>query len=135
MPSTSAGTDASNVKNEIDTGLSDSDIEGTASDEGVLDLVERDIDREYGSNPGFDDDQHRQDFEAALAALRIATGNAPDAQDRTAEKITTGRTSRTYEESFVDTLRQRVRRRDPGSAFGHGSAVIRRDSRHTTDTT
>lgn len=126
---TTAGTTPADVHVEIDTQLEDSDIND------MLDLVERDIDREYGSNPGFDDDQHRKDFEAALAALRIAEGNAPDAQDRTAEKVSTGRTSRTYEASTVATLRQRVRRRDPGSAFGHGALVRRDTDRHVTSGT
>lgn len=126
---TTVGTSPTEVNREIDTDLSDSDIND------VLDAVERDIDREYGPTPGFVDDQHRTDFEAALAALRIAEGNAPDAQDRTASDVQTGRTSVVYESSTVATLRQRVRRRDPGTAFGHSSSVVRRDHRHTTTTT
>jgi hypothetical protein len=56
---TAAGTSPTEVKVEIDTGLSDADINS------VLDRVERDIDREY-ANPGFADTQHRVDFEAVL---------------------------------------------------------------------
>lgn len=124
---TTAGTSPTEVKNEIDTALVDADINS------VLDLVERDIDREYAS-PGFDDTQHRVDFEAALAALRIAEGNAPDAQSRTAGEVGSGRTSVTYEGDTVQSLRQRVRRRDPGSAFGHGSSIRRDSDRKVTST-
>lgn len=127
MPTT-AGTSPTEVKKEIDTGLSDSDIND------VLDLTERDIDREYGSSPGFDDTQHRIDFEAALAALRIAEGNAPDAQDRTASTVQSGRTSQTYEASTVATLRQRVRRRDPKDAFGYDNMVHRDAARYSGST-
>jgi hypothetical protein len=125
---TTANTGPSQVRNELDTELSDSDIDD------MLDLVERDIDREYGANPGFDTTQHRQDFEAVLAALRIAEGNAPDAQDRTAEEVQTGGSSVTYEASVVARLRKTVRRRDPGSAFGYSSGLIRNSSRHSTTT-
>jgi len=118
----------SDVKSEIDTGLSDSDISE------VLDLVERDIDRQYGTTPGFDDSQHRGDFEAALAALRIAEANAPDAQDRSESEVQTGRTSISYESSVVDALRQRVRRRDAGNAFGTSGGVIRDGDRYVTST-
>jgi len=127
MP-TNAGTSPTDVKNELDTDVPDSDI----SD--VLDLVERDIDRTY-INPGFASSQHRIDFEAALAALRIAEGNAPDAQDRTASEVSTGRSSVTYEASTVATLRQRVRRRDPANAFGHSSMLTRDSDRYVTSGT
>lgn len=127
---TTIGTTPTDVNKEIDTDLSDSDV----SD--VLDLVERDINREYSSGSGdFDDDQHRKDFEAALAALRIAEANAPDAQDRTAERVSTGRSAVTYEASVVDALRQRVRRRDPKSTFGRGTSVIRDTDRYATSGT
>jgi len=118
----------SDVRVEIDTGLSDPDIGD------VLALVERDIDREYGSSPGFSDDQHRRDFEAALAALRIAQGNAADAQDRTASELSTGRTRVTYEASTVSRLQQAVRRRDPGDVFGHSATVTRNTDRHVSST-
>lgn len=120
---TTAGTSATEVRVEIDTSLADSDI----SD--ILDVVEREIDREYGSTPGFDSTQHRIDFEAALAALRIAEG-----RDRRAESAQSGRTSTTYEAAEIDALRKRVRRNDPGSAFGTAGSIIRRDDRHTTTT-
>jgi hypothetical protein len=110
------------VRVEIDTTLSDGDI----SD--VLDRVARDIDREYDA-PGFDDTQHRQDFEAVLAALRIASG-----RDRRAEEVTSGRTSQTYETSEVKELRNRVRRLDPGDVFGRPSSTIRDSGRHVSTT-
>lgn len=125
---TTVGTSPAEVKNEIDTDLSDSDINS------ILDLVERDIDRTYTS-PDFDDDQHRIDFEAVLAALRIAEGNAPDAQDRSATEVGSGQTDVVYEESFIASLRQRVRRRDPQSSFGYSSAVRRDSDRYVTSGT
>lgn len=120
----------SDVRAEIDIDSSDIDI----SD--VLSRVERDVDRAYSlGESDFDSPQHRIDFEAALAALRIAEGNAPDAQDQTAEKISSGRTSVTYEASTVATLRQRVRRRDPGDEFGTSASVRRDTDRYTTSAT
>lgn len=91
----------SDVQNELDTTLSDPDIAA------VLGRVERDVDRE--DSPPADGTDDRQDLEAVLAALRIATGNAPDATDRTASEAQSGRTSRTYEASTVAALRQRAR--------------------------
>lgn len=132
MP-TSAGTDPDDVRQEIDTDLSDAEIEGSGGDGGILARVERDVDREY-PNTSFQSTQHRVDFEAALAALRIAEGNAPDAQDRTARQVSTGSSSVTYEESIVQTLRKRVRRRDPGTAFGSSASIRRDGSRHSTTT-
>lgn len=120
---TSAGTDATAVRVEIDTVLDDPDI----SD--LLDRVEREIDRAYDS-PGFDNSQHRQDFEAALAALRIAEG-----RDRRADQAQTGRTSTTYEAAEIDQLRKRVRRDDPGDAFGRPGGVIRDSARYVTSAT
>lgn len=124
MPTASA----SDVRVEIDTKLSDVEIEGDSTTEGILDVVERDIDREYDSAV-FEDSQHRQDFEAVLGALRIATG-----RDRRADAVSSGRTSTEYETSAVAGLRSRVRRLDPGSEFGHPSSVIRTD-RHVSSTT
>lgn len=126
---TDAGTDPDDVRKEIDTALSDADIND------VLDLVERDVDREYADGTGpFDDSQHRLDFEAALAAYRIATANAPDDQDRAASEVGTGRTSVTYEVGVVESLRQRVQRRDPQGAFGQATSVRRDSNRHVTVT-
>jgi len=117
------------VQAEIDTGLEPRAIAT------LLNRVARDIDREYdGAGVTFDDTQHRADFEAALAALRIAEGNAPDAEDRTASEVSTGRSSVTYEASVVQTLRQRVRRRDPGTVFGRSSRIIRDADRHISTT-
>lgn len=126
---TSAGTTADNVRNETNTQLTDVEIEGDASNEGVLDLVEREIDRAYPSSPGFSNTQHRVDFEAALAALRIAEG-----LDRRGLSVGSGRTSTEYETQEVANLRKRVRRRDPGSEFGHSGHVVVDDGRHTTTT-
>jgi hypothetical protein len=129
MP-TGIGTSATDVRVEIDTDLSDLDIAD------VLDRAERDINRAYSSGTGdFADSDHRIDFEAALAALRIAEGNAPDAESRTAEEVSSGPTSVTYEASVVQTLRQRVRRRDPGSEFGMPTSVRRDTDRYVTSAT
>jgi hypothetical protein len=122
---TSAGTTPSDVRVELDTDLSSTDIAD------VLTRVERDITLEYtAGTTSFDGREHRIDLEAALAALRIAAGNAPDAESRTAEEVATGRTSVTYEASVVETLRQRVRLRDPGDVFGTSANVRRDTDRH-----
>jgi len=127
---TTVGTMPTDVHFEIDTSLSDPDI----SD--VLSRVERDITRAYSSGTGdFDGTQHRVDLEAALTALRIAEGNAPDAESRTAAEVSSGRTSVTYDASTVDALRQRVRRRDPGSEFGTPANVQRDTDRYVTSAT
>jgi hypothetical protein len=130
---TSAGTTASDVRVEIDTHLADSDIEGTegdSNDTGILGRVEREIDREYASGDVlFEDDQHRQDLEAVLAALRIAEG-----RDRRGESVASGRSRTKYETSEISNLRKRVRRADPGDAFGRSSRVIRESNRNVTST-
>lgn len=120
MP-TNAGTSATEVRVEIDTHLDDSDI----SD--ILDRVEREIDRAYGSNPGFADNQHRVDFEAALAALRIAEG-----RDRRADEATSGRATTSYEAQEIKQLRKRVRRDDPGDEFGFAGGLRVDDGRTIT---
>jgi hypothetical protein len=124
MP-TDAGTEPSNVRLELDTNLSDTEISN------LLDRVARDIDREYDedSDVTFDDDQHRVDFEASLTALRIAEG-----RDRRAETSQSGRTSVTYETRTVDALRKHVRNLDPGEEFGYSGAVVRDTSRHVSTT-
>jgi hypothetical protein len=130
---TSAGTAASDVRVEIDTVLSDADIEGAENDPddtGILGRIEREITREYDSTSvTFTDDQHRQDLEAALAALRIAEG-----RDRRGESVSSGRTSTEYETAEIQNLRKRVRRADPGEAFGRSSRVTRDTSRHIVTT-
>lgn len=120
---TAAGTTPADVHVEIDTHLDSPDISA------LLDRVEREIDRAYGPTPGFVDTDHRRDFEAALAALRIAEG-----WDRRAEEAASGRSSTTYEESEIAQLRKRVRRDDPGNAFGYAGHIRRDDDRHTTTT-
>lgn len=89
---------ASDVRVEIDTTLDDSDITT------IIKRVNRDIKREMDSPPASSTDK-RQDLESTLAALFIATS-----RDRTAEEVSTGRTSKTYEESTVDQLRNRAKR-------------------------
>ncbi|WP_137288631.1 hypothetical protein [Natronorubrum halophilum] len=126
---TSAGTSADDVRVEINTILDDADIEGEQENPdstGLLGRVERDIDRKYDDTDiTFEDEQHRQDFEATLAALRIAEG-----LDRRAESVQSGRSSRTYETAEIDNIRQRVRSLDPGDEFGKPSSVIWDSDRH-----
>lgn len=130
MP-TSAGTEPNDVRVEIDTDLTDSEIYDTSGDDdGVLNRVEREIDRAYNNTSvTFQSTQHRQDFEAALAALRIAEG-----RDRRAENVSSGSSSVTYETREVENLRKRVRRDDPGSQFGRSATVVRDDGRHVSTT-
>lgn len=115
---TNAGTSATDVRVEIDTKLTDSDI----SD--ILSRIEREINRQY-PDPDFVDNQHRKDFEAVLTALRIASG-----RDRRGESVSSGRTETTYETSEIANLRGRVRRLDPGDEFGYSSSIIRDTNRH-----
>lgn len=107
---------------EIDTHLQDSEVSK------ILSRIEREWKREYESSD-FDDTQHIQDFEAVLAALRIAEG-----RDRRAEEVQSGRTSQTYEASEIANLRKRLRRIDPGGKFGHAGSVVVDDGRYTTTT-
>jgi len=115
-----ADTDA--VRVEIDTYLKDLEISH------VLDRVEREWQREYDSSV-FEDTAHIQDFEATLAALRIAEG-----RDRRASDAQSGRTRQTYETAEIDNLRKRLRRLDPGDKFGHDGSVVRDTDRHVTNT-
>lgn len=121
---------ASDVRLEIDTVLEDAEIQGASDDpddDGLLGRIEREIDREYADDPDvtFEDTQHRADFEAVLTALRIAEG-----LDRRAEEAQTGRSSRSYETSEIANLRKRVRRLDPGDAFGYAGSTVRDTGRH-----
>lgn len=121
---------ADDVRVEIDTGLSDAEIEGDSNDpddDGIIGRVERDWKREYDSGD-FDDTQHIQDFEATLTALRIAEG-----RDRRAESEDRESASIDYETNEVENLRQRVRLLDPGDAFGLGT-VTRDTNRHVDST-
>jgi hypothetical protein len=107
---------ASDVRIEIDTHLSDTEIEGDSTDDtstGILGRVERDIEREMDSPPAAGTDD-RRDLEAVLAAIHIAT-----TRDRADSQTKSGRTSVTYEESLIDQLRSRARRLDaPDSLLG-----------------
>lgn len=112
----------SDIRVEIDTGLDDSGISA------ILDRVEREIDRAY-DNPDFVDTDHRRDFEATLAALRIAEG-----RDRRAAEASTGGVSTNYEIDEITQLRKRVRRDDPGDEFGHAGSIRQRDGRNISTT-
>jgi len=114
----------SDVRVDIETHLDDSDI--TA----IISRTAREIDRAYeDTDVTFADTQHRQDFEAALAALRIAEG-----RDRRASDVSTGGTSETYETAEIDNLRKRVRRDDPGDQFGRSGKVVRDTGRFSATT-
>lgn len=110
------------VRVEIDTGLDDPGISN------ILQRVEREWKREYSSSD-FDDTQHIQDFEATLAALRIAEG-----RDRRASQESRDSASITFETKEIENLRKRVRRADPGDEFGRTSTVVRDSDRYTTAT-
>jgi hypothetical protein len=89
---------ASEVRIEIDTTLGDTEINN------IISRVERDIEREMDSPPSSGTDK-RKDLEAVVAALFIA-----ETRDRSASKVQTGRTSKTYEQSQIDKLRGRAKR-------------------------
>lgn len=93
MPTASA----SDVRVEIETYLDDADIAP------IIARVDRDIGREL-SDPPADGTDDRKDLEAVLAALFIATS-----RDRAESKVSTGRTSATYEQSMIDQLRARAK--------------------------
>lgn len=109
---------ADDVRVEIETRLSDSDIAD------ILGRVARDWQREYESS-AFDDAQHIADFEATLTALRIATGRDP-----TTSSESLGNRSKEYDADRVKELRIRVRRLDPGDAFGQ-AAIVRDSNRYS----
>lgn len=108
------------VRLDIDTQLDDPEITS------LIERVSREIDREYEDDPSvtFDDAQHRSDFEAVLTAHRIAGG-----RDRRSESVATGRSQVTYETSEINSLRERVRRLDPGDVFGYPGNIIRDSGR------
>lgn len=106
-------TPADDVRLEIDTGLDDPEIES------LVDREERRINRTYDADD-FQDDQHRADLEALLAAIRIATSH-----DRAEDSITTGRTSIEYGNDLLADLRRRARRLEPGDELVGGG--VRRD--------
>lgn len=104
---TTAGTAASDVRVEIETELTDSEIDD------ILGRVERDIDREYSTGTDdFDSTQHRVDFEAAVAAYRIGTGRDPRMQRESVGNVTLD-----TDGSPVAALKRRVTLLDPGGAF------------------
>lgn len=109
--------DADAVRVELDTDLDDADIED------VLARASRDVDREYSADD-FADTAHRRDFEAVLAAFRIASG-----RDRRLQKQSLGDASQTFEASEVAYLRSQVRKLDPGTEFSTGG--VTRDTDRT----
>lgn len=114
------------VRVEIDTDLEDTAIQD------ILHRVERDVNRAYdGSDITFADAQHRADFEAVLAALRIATG-----RDRRKASVSRGDVSWKYraKADSIARLQGAVARLDPGDAFATPGAV-RRDTDRTVRST
>lgn len=108
---------AGDVRVELDTSLGREDIHD------VLDRSARMIYRHYAADD-FVDDDHRRDFEAAVTALRIASG-----RDRKLERTSLGSATKEYETAVIDGLRARVRRLDPGQLFSAGG-VRRRTGRY-----
>lgn len=88
----------SDVRVELNTSLDDSKITE------IIERVSREIERELAEPPdqGTDD---RQDLEATLAALFIATSH-----DRAEESTQSGRSSVSYEQSMIDELKARAKR-------------------------
>jgi len=89
---------ADDVYLEIDTYL------GKQKVSKIIDRVSRDLERELEEPPAADTDK-RQDLEAVLAALFIATTH-----DRAEESVQSGRTSVSYEQSLINELRSRAKR-------------------------
>jgi len=90
------------VKIEINTNLSDEDIEA------ILGRVARDNDRVNDAESM--DDALRTDLEAAMAAYHIATQ-----RERATTRKSLGNASKTYDASIVDRLEDRVVRLDPSN--------------------
>lgn len=101
---------ASDVRIEIDTDLSDSEITS------LIERTVRDIEREYDTSSVYEDTDHQRDFEATLTALRIASG-----RDRRARSESVGSLRVDYEGDEIDALKTRVSRLDPGDAFTPGT--------------
>lgn len=102
MPTASA----SDVRQEYDTYLSDTEIEGDSTDsddDGILGRIERDINREMTDPPDENTDD-RKDLEAVLAALFIA-----ETRDRPGRRVQSGRSSVGYEADLIPSLRSRAR--------------------------
>lgn len=95
---------ADDVRIEIETHLTDTQIEGSNGNGGILARVERDLKRELDSPPAADTDK-RRDLEAVLAAHHIAT-----TRDRAESSAQSGRTSVSYEESMIEELKARAKR-------------------------
>lgn len=122
MP-TPAATDYE-VRREIDTGLSDDDLFD------ILERVARDIERQYVDTDDpdapqtiddvFDNAGHRVDFEAVLAAYRIATGRDRRALTESSETFRV-----TYETTTVAGLSRQLQLLDPGDAFSPSGGVRR----------
>lgn len=104
------------------TNLVDADLQGTEI-QPWLDLSERDVSRAY-SDGVFNGESHRDDFVAALTALRIISS-----LDRRPERVSVGTSTVSFDSSEPNFLRGVVRQLDPGSSFSPGG-VSRDDSRN-----
>jgi hypothetical protein len=104
----------SDVANLIDT-----DVDGLTI-QPWLDLSERDVSRAYSSSV-FDGESHRDDFVAALTALRIISG-----LDRRPDRVSVAGSTISFDSSEQNFLKGVVRQLDPGSSFSPGG--VSRDS-------
>jgi hypothetical protein len=89
----------------------------------ILDRAARDIARRY-ENDDFEDDAHRADLEATLAAIRL-TGS----YQRHVSSQSLGNASVSYAEGQVTRLREQLRSLDPRDEFSMGG-VRRQSDRH-----
>lgn len=85
------------VRVEIETYLDDPDIRN------IIERVDREITRSMDTPPDEGTDE-RRDLESVLSALFIA-----ETRDRAESSSQTGRTSVTYEDSLLESLRSRAR--------------------------
>lgn len=131
MPTTPSLAQPDDVRLELDTDLDDDDLTK------IIARVTRAIERAYvdeeadddGEPPFpdiddvFHDDDHRIEFEAVVAAHRIATG-----RDRQA-RVEAGDTFRVeYEANAAAALAARVADLDPGEAFRPTGQTIHHDA-------
>lgn len=111
--------DPSDVRVEIKTSLTNDEIEA------VLDRVGRDVDRAYTTDD-FEDDQHRIDLEAVIAAIRIAKG-----RDRRKSSESIGSRNVEWVGTGIGAAIARRDRLDPGDEFSSTSRVIRDTDRNS----
>jgi hypothetical protein len=102
----------------IDTTLSDDDIEP------ILERAARSTARNYDDGD-FDDEYHRADYEATLAAYWIAGG-----RDRRVSSKRAADLQIDYDGDALDILREQLNELDPDEDDGAERGVVRNSDRH-----